>query len=331
MVAPVKEKTIILFDTAVASPNLGDQVIMESVDLVMKELAKDAFLIRLPTHEYPGRASRRLLRHADLAVVGGTNLLSSNMNRYRQWKLHMWDSPPRTPVILLGVGWWQDQNNPNVFTRLFLANMLSKKHMHSVRDGYTQSKLKTAGFENVLNTACPTMWRLPLERIAHSQREKTERVVTTLTVYGKNPGADQIMLQTLLKHYREVSFWPQQPGDLNYLSTLGVTGLRILSPSLAAFDESLIDREADYCGTRLHAGIRALQHGRRSLIIGIDNRGREISADTGLPLLDRAHITQLDAMMQEPWPGNIKLPVGDIAQWKQSVRQALDEVEDGPR
>lgn len=326
----MKEKTVILFDTAVASTNLGDQIIMESVDDVVKDLTKDAFVIRLPTHEYPGRASRSLLRHADLAIVGGTNLLSSNMNRYRQWKMNMWDSPPRTPIILLGVGWWQDQDNPNVFTRLFLANMLSKRYVHSVRDGYTLSKLKSIGFENVLNTACPTMWRLPLERIARTQRVKTDRVVTTLTVYRKSPEADRIMLQTLLKHYREVSFWPQQPGDLGYVESLDVRGLRILSPSLSAFDEALKDREADYCGTRLHAGIRALQHGRRSLIIGIDNRGREISADTGLPLVERAHVAQLDAMLPEPWPGNITLPVAAIARWKQSVRDALNEVDNGP-
>ena len=50
-----------------------------------------------------------------------------------------------------------------------------------------------------------------------------------------------------------------------------------MSPTLEAFDnllESEID--LDYIGTRLHAGIRAIQKKRRSIIIGVDNRALEM-------------------------------------------------------
>ena len=40
----------------------------------------------------------------------------------------------------------------------------------------------------------------------------------------------------------------------------------------AETDALIQDTECDYIGTRLHGGIRALQHGRRSLILSVDNR-----------------------------------------------------------
>ena len=46
----------------------------------------------------------------------------------------------------------------------------------------------------------------------------------------------------------------------------------------------------DYVGTRLHAGIRALQHKKRTIIIGIDNRAIEKAKDFNLTVIDRKNI-----------------------------------------
>jgi hypothetical protein len=40
----------------------------------------------------------------------------------------------------------------------------------------------------------------------------------------------------------------------------------------------------------LAAGRRALQRGRRSLIVAIDNRAREMSRDFGVPTVGRAEV-----------------------------------------
>jgi hypothetical protein len=43
--------------------------------------------------------------------------------------------------------------------------------------------------------------------------------------------------------------------------------------------------DVDFVGARLHGGIRALQRGRRTLTIALDNRAREIAGDTGMPVV----------------------------------------------
>jgi polysaccharide pyruvyl transferase WcaK-like protein len=51
-------------------------------------------------------------------------------------------------------------------------------------------------------------------------------------------------------------------------------------------------------GTRLHGGIRGIEHGRRTVIIAIDNRAEEMGADTGLPIVLRDNVkTELESQL----------------------------------
>ena len=54
------------------------------------------------------------------------------------------------------------------------------------------------------------------------------------------------------------------------------------------------DKELDYVGTRLHAGVRAMQKGRRSIILSIDNRAREMGKDYNLNVIERNDIYKLE-------------------------------------
>ena len=68
----------------------------------------------------------------------------------------------------------------------------------------------------------------------------------------------------------------------------------------------------DFVGTRLHGGIRALQKGHRTLIIGIDNRAIEINRDTGLPVLNSEEMNRLPDIIEARYDTKIDLNTANI-------------------
>jgi len=330
----------------IASENIGDRIIHEYCEAVIEELFSGAMRVDLSTRDRPSRKSRMHLSTADWTLVCGTNLLSSHMRKYRQWNITMpdmlriWLSEFRSGrfgsglsglkrvcgrdrAILMGAGWWQYQDAPDAYTRTLLRMWLSRSGLHSVRDSYTERMLREMGIENVVNTACPTMWRLTEAHCASIPVIKGQRVVTTFTDYMQDPQRDYRMLEILGENYGEVILWLQSAEDWTYLKQLNVrTQIRVLPPSLKAFDRLLEDGMVDYVGTRLHGGIRALNKGRRSLIVGVDNRAIEIGRDTGLPVLPRAELeTELEARVNASAPTCIRLPEENITRWKAQFRQ----------
>lgn len=73
----------------------------------------------------------------------------------------------------------------------------------------------------------------------------------------------------------------------------------------------------DYVGTRLHAGIWCLKKGIRTMIIAVDNRARQIGADTGLPVIERDLLqNELADWINGQQETSITLPWDNIALWK---------------
>jgi len=309
-------RTITLLDTSIASTNLGDQIIMEAVHDQLSDLMRDTFTHSVASHEWMGRKSRNLVRHADFAIAGGTNLLSSHMWIRSVWKLSPLDALLCNNVVLMGCGWYQFQKNPDPYTRWMLSRVLSKKHLHSVRDTYTKDMLGAIGIDNVVNTGCPTLWALFPETSRALPRQKGAHVVTTLNTYMPDRDADRRLMEILRQHYRSVSIWIQTSSDYAYALALD-PNLKFISPSLQAFDALLTSAEdLDYVGNRLHGGIRALQKGRRAIIIEIDNRAREMGRDFGLPTVERADFSRLAKMIEGPLEICVTPPRQTINQWK---------------
>ena len=318
----------ILFDTSIATDNAGDEIIMDAVQKELHNTVGDHFWVRLPTHDYIGRVGRRWVRDARFCVVGGTNLLSSNYPKYRQWKITPIDAVSLAEkVILMGVGWWQYQNPPDAVTALLYRNILCRNEniVHSVRDEYTRTMLSGIGITNVVNTGCPTMWSLNAESCKRIPSRRGESVLLTITDYNKKPDLDRSLIQTLTSRYREVFAWPQGIGDHAYLRELGLTNL--IKPGLHSLDEALSIPGIDYVGTRLHAGIRALQHGRRSVVIAVDNRASEISKDTGLWVVQRENPQSLVELLEADTHTNLSLPEVAIESWRASMARALSNAE----
>jgi len=310
--------TLALLDTAAASTNLGDHIIMDAVRHEIAGLFADCMIFAITSHDWMGSHSRGLTRKSDWAIAGGTSLLSSHMWYRASWKLSPIDALAGLNIVLLGAGWYQYQNAPDPYSKWLLKRVLSRERLHSVRDGYTLKMLKSMGITNAVNTGCPTLWHLTPDLCARIPRNKAGAVITTVNSYRglQNRDADRRMLALLARRYDKVYLWIQTSTDYAYARSLH-DGLAYISPSVAALEAVLVsDGDFDYVGNRLHAGIRALQRGRRSIIVAIDNRAREMGNDFGLPTVGRTEFEQLERMIVEPLDIAIRTPQAEIERWK---------------
>lgn len=312
-------KKILIFDTSIASKNLGDQIIMDSVKREIKALFPDSYCLNTSTHDVIGKASYRLNKLANLSFVGGTNLLSSNMHHYNQWKINLFDAFFLGGIVLLGVGWWQYQKAPNFYTKYLLNKVLHKEKLHSVRDDFTAKQLGRIGIKNVITTGCPTMWQLSKSHCADIPKKKADAVIFTLTDYNKDDVLDKQFISILKKCYQKLFFWPQGTDDLIYLNKIEkINDIKIIPSSLDNYDKILSDTSfhIDFVGTRLHAGIRALQNKRRTIIIGIDNRAFEKSKKFNLKVIERKDLASLEKTINSDFSTDISLPLNEINLWK---------------
>ena len=309
-------KRIVILDTWVNDTNLGNKLIMEAVCQHLREIFPHDFFYHVPALEYV-KAGRGLIQRADYVFLAGTNLLSSNMNKTSEWRLRITDAFWLKDVILFGLGWWQYQSfPPNLYTRFLLSRILKKGCYHSCRDSYTASRLSALGFK-VLNTGCPTLWMLSKEHCDEIPRTKAESVLLTFTEYSQKADADRLLFDIVRRNYSSVYFWPQMYGDYYYAKMICGKEVTFIDPSTEALDDLLRTEHVDYIGTRLHAGIRALQHKRRTIIVAVDNRGIEMGKDFNLPFIVRNKIgLALEKQINASWETDIHLPERAISIWK---------------
>ena len=307
----------VLLDTSMDSDNAGDGIIMENCLLQLSGCMDVSDLWHVPTHRFPTVEEKQQLHAAGKKILCGTNILSGRMRYYGLWKLGSDVSPYRN-MILMGVGFDSKNQAYDAYTKQLLRTILSPDGIHSVRDSFSEKALKSMGIRNVLNTGCPTMWNLTPEHCASIPTNKASKVICTLTDYCRDEADDRAMLDILLESYDQVYFWLQGRDDLAYIRKLGYEDkLELVDSTLEAYDAVLALDDLDYVGTRLHAGIRALSKGRRSLIISIDNRAECISADTGLSVIRREDIAiALRDRLYGSIETKITLPWENIIRWK---------------
>lgn len=299
-------------DPSINSRNTGDEIIADSVELELKRLCPNAVVLRIPTQTWLSRKERKLLEVCQHFLVGGTNILNGNIPQYMQWKL----DPHLLRAIagrtsLLGVGWWQYNNEPSKLSSAIWRSVLGNG-VHSIRDQYTVEVLSRIGIASHY-TACVTMWQLP-DKIEFTQ-DAPSKVLTTVTDYHRDPVRDSMLLKGLRERYDDVVAWPQSKRDEDYLRSLD-RGIGILEPGLQSFNEALESGSYDFVGTRLHAGIRALQLGVKATIVAVDNRAPEISKTTGLPVITR-QLTPADwRAVEDRSPLSLNIPRKYIDAWR---------------
>ena len=165
------------------------------------------------------------------------------------------------------------------------------------------------------------MWNITPELCSCIPKSKAKYVVCTITDYNINLQKDQTMLDILSDCYEQVFLWPQGIEDEEYFQKLKMEdNVKILSFGLDSYDKILDFESIDYVGTRLHAGIRALSKGHRTIVVSIDNRAKNIGKDTGLPVIEREDIeVLLEEKINSEFDTNIYIPINNIKRWKKQL------------
>jgi hypothetical protein len=302
--------------------NLGDCIIWQAVECQLKSVFGPSVEINsISSHVSPDKRALQQIKTAAYRIVGGTNLLGSRMRRERQWKVSGRGMGFRYPAILMGVGWSGDRAKPDAFTRFLLKAVLSHKGLHSVRDSQAEQQLRAAGFENVVNTSCPTLWEWAGEPRLINTQKPSDRVLLMLTDYCRDEVLDRALVNLLAERYKEIIFWPQgndDPGYGSFLLFAARNRVRILEHTMGAL-EQFLEQEGpmDCVTTRLHGGVKCLKAGLRCLIIEVDNRATEIAKNTGLPTVARNDLTAIDRWTRATQPCTIHIRKDPIDRWKQ--------------
>ncbi len=318
-------RNLIRFDTALGTENLGDYIIMHYCNKILDELFPVYQSIHIGTHLMPTIEQEVAVKQTKYKFVCGTNLLTSNIEHHWRWILP--DGVRRKinyrNIILLGVGWGEYQDKCTDYSRMIYRTMLNSNLLHSVRDQYTQEKLKQAGFNNVINTGCPTTWALTPKFCRDIPTQKSKDVVATITDYRRDTEKDNELLAILSRNYDHIYLWLQGKRDEEYLKTLNVPGnLTTIPANLEAYEEILQKGGIDYVGTRLHAGIHALNHKIRSIILAVDNRATEMGRDVNLPVIQRSEISEiLENKIQSEFVTEIQIKQENIEYFKAQFRR----------
>lgn len=137
-------------------------------------------------------------------------------------------------------------------------------------------------------------------------------------------------LSIVAKNYNKVYIWPQSIFDYKYIkSYLEETRVsaEIIPATLRAYDNLLeSEKSIDYIGTRLHGGIRALQHKKRSIIIAIDSRAESFKRDFNLPVLNKNDLKELDKLINTKFKIKIALNEEAISSFKSTLKNYINNI-----
>lgn len=321
-------KKIILFNTAVASPNKGDDIIMDCCKKQLEPILKGNYVLEVPTHTpishwYQNFAKFNIGDHfkkIDYKFVCGTNLLNANMFLPTPlWNINPFNSKVANGAIAVGAGMGSQSIKANYYTKKLLRKVLSLDYVHSTRDEKSANFLRSIGLK-AINTGCATTWDLSNEFCSTIPDGKSDEVVFTLTDYAQDEQKDKYLINILLKHYNKVYFWIQGIGDLDYLQKIYKGNQIILvDPSLEAYDV-ILEKRIDFIGTRLHAGIRAMQKKCRTVIISVDNRAEDMKKDINLCVVSRNELDTLETLIYRKMPTQLNIKMENIQKWLSQFR-----------
>ena len=321
-------KKIVMFDTSIASDNVGDEIIMNSVYREMNDILKGRMVLKHSTHTpimhlyqmiSHGDPAFDYYRNAEYRFIGGSNIFKKSLFvRRADWNINIFDRKFYKDVITIGCGSSLGLSlKVDKYTALIYKSILNKEYFHSVRDEKTKMFLESLGLK-AINTGCVTLWSLTPERCKNIPISKRRNVIFTLTGYNRDVVNDQLMVDIIQNNYDQVYFWPQSIGDLQYYCELNRDErVIVINPDLKSFENILDNNDVDYVGTRLHGGICALQHGCRSIIISIDNRAEDMDQSSNLRCIKRSEIGRtLDARINESVCTDIHIDQKRIDDWK---------------
>lgn len=318
-------KNTLLFDTAIGSQNLGDEIIFASAQRGLRPIIQDSSIYRLGTHienftplqmMRPNGKIKFFSDSMDYKFICGTSILISGfMGLHTQFRLNPFNRPLYRDAVLVGVGRSSAYTELGRSAKYLYTSTLSKAYAHSVRDDETKRVLESIGLR-AINTGCPTLWELTPEKCAHIPTQKAANVVFSVSGQPKyhDKAADTFMIECLKKNYAKRYAWIQTSADEGYLRSLidpEAEDIELIY-SLEKYASLLDAGDVEYVGTRLHGGIFALQHDRRSLIVSIDQRAEGLHASNNIPIIRRQDISTLPDRINGPIRTEVRLRRSDM-------------------
>lgn len=331
-------KSIVEFDTAIGTSNLGDEIILQCLENELGFLLDESFIMRFGTHvknldlkKYLfGSQKLQFAYEADFKIIMGTNLLSRDIKGTQaQWPIGGLDSWLYKDCIMAGVGTTLGEGTTTKYSKKIYNRILRKDFYHSVRDEESKKLLEDMGFK-AINTGCPTLWKFTPEFCKQIPTKKSNKVIFSLSGYKaqRNRKNDKALIDILRENYDEIIFWCQTSRDELYLDTFENVEDIPRIYSLEKYAQILDEGNVDYVGTRLHGGVYAMQHKVRSIIISIDHRARGFHDTNNLVICERDEINEkLADMINGEIVTDIKLMQENIDFWKEQFLKDYPEKE----
>lgn len=325
-------KNVVVFDTAIGTSNLGDEIILQCLEDEMAFLLDDSFIMRFGTHVKNldikrylfGSQKLQFAYDADFKIIMGTNLLSRDIKSTQaQWPIGNLDSWIYENCIMAGVGTTLGEGETTEYSKKIYNRILRPDFYHSVRDEESKRLLEDVGFK-AINTGCPTLWKLTPELCKQIPTKKANKVIFSLSGYKaqRSRSKDQQLIDILKENYEELIFWCQTSRDELYLDTFEDVEDIPRIYSLKKYSEVLDEGDVDYVGTRLHGGVYAMQHKVRSIVISIDHRARGFHDTNNLCICERDEISEkLADMINGEIVTDIRLRQDDIDRWKAQFKK----------
>lgn len=306
-----------LMRTAVLAPwlgsdNLGDRIIQDAIIRKLHAYGV-APSLELGVHCRPTLRQLYSVRKYKAVLFGGTNALGNSF-RGRSGLAPDLMMFYRRRVVLMGVGWASYALKPTGLSRWTWSTLLSPDAIHAVRDQHTAEILESMNFSAVM-TGCPTTWNLSHPRQLDVGVHTSPTAILTVTNYSRDFKRDNRWIAIVQRYFDSVLFQPMAAEDNDYLvDGLGIERARILPLSLDSLGEAVTQPDKVYIGTRLHAGVRALQLGCPTLILAIDNRATEMAKSGCLPIVDVHDGDVIESQVAamrcgKPLPATYTLPV----------------------
>jgi len=332
----MKPVYLINFTIGDGTLNLGDQIVRESINEILFRLfgnEENVVVLNFSSHQPLSCVHRRfinVLRRNSIKMVftlSGGNAFHFGYTPFaffNQWSISFLDVIYVRDVILFGAGTSTPLRvtHPKsdimiIYSKYFWRKILNNEFIHAVRDEESKRLLISLGFNNVKNLGCPSLWKLNQEHIRYIPKQKADAVVMTLN--SLYPSKKDVKLVELLSDiYRDVYFWPQGYTDIYYIKLINSRiskPIKIIPPNLDAYDNFMKIQDVDYVGVRVHAGIRALHHKKRSIIIAIDHRALSWNKSFGLPTISREKVELLQDIIINPIEVNIKIPEAEVKEY----------------
>lgn len=331
-------KSAIVFDTAIGTSNLGDEIILHCLEEQLSFFLDNCFIMRFGTHVknlpkaryFFGSQKLQFAYEADFKLIMGTNLLSRDIKQTQgQWPIGKLDCWLYDICIMAGVGTTLSEGTITNYSKKVYQQILRQDFYHSVRDEESKRMLEEIGFKAV-NTGCPTLWKMTPDFCKQIPVHKSNRVIFSLSGYKvqQNRERDLDLIRILRENYDELIFWAQTSRDEPYLDTFENVSDIPRIHSLKKYEDILSTGNIDYVGTRLHGGVYAMQHKVRSIIISIDHRARGFHETNNLCICERNDIPdKLADMINGEVITDIRLRQEDIDLWKAQFNKEYQKSE----